>query len=130
MTRIVYKIVDNRGEMRSFDADVGCSVEIEIVPSCSGFISVGAVSSPLVNGTAVIDLSRMSDGVYTPILYAGRAIPLEPLCRERGRLVFPGTPDESVRSLLLRMELAEENIKRLEGALGEMRSRLGDGVIF
>ena len=130
MTRIVYKIIDNTAEMRSFDSDGSLIADIDIYPHTDGYVVIGGEVTQVSSGHAMIDMSRLREGVYTPVLYADRVITLEPIKREKGKIVFPGTPDSTVRALLVRCERAEEEIARLAQRLMEISNRVGREIIF
>ena len=130
MTRIIYKTVGERAEMRSFFSDDGLKAEVEIVPKTDGYIVIGDRTFPLCLGRATVDLEGLSEGEYTPVLFGDSTLALEPIRREKGKITFPGTPDTTVRNLLLRAERLEEEVERLKCTLDEVKSALGQKIIF
>ena len=130
MTRIVYKIVENKGEMRSFETDGTQVLTIDIGPRVSGHVAIGREVAPVTGGRGKIDLSHLNDGEYTPILYADSVITLEPIRREMGKILFPGTPDSTVRSLLVRCERLEDRVKSMSDRLDELLSLIGKEITF
>lgn len=130
MTRIVYKIIGNKAEMRSFDSDGGLKGELEIIPPCDGYIVIGDETLRLSAGRVKFDFERLAQGEHTPILYRDSAVTLEPIKREKSSLSFPGTPDFTIRNLLLRAESLEEETKRLSERLDELGGLVKRDVIF
>ena len=130
MTRIAYKITGDIAEMRSFDSDGTLIVDIDISPRTDGYVVIGGEVIQLSMGHVMIDMSRFGEGEYTPMLYADRVITMEPIKREKGRIVFSGTPDSTLRALLVRCERAEEEISRLAQRVMEISNRVGREIIF
>ena len=130
MTRIIYKIIGNRAEMRSFDADSSLIADIEILPHSDGYLAIGGEVVHVSAGRATVDLSGAGIGEHTPIFYSDSVVTLEPIRRDRSSLSFPRTPESTLRAMLVRCECLEEETKRLSRLILELASRVGREIIF
>ena len=129
MSRIVYKLFENAGEVREFSED-GLTLTVKVFPKEDGFITIGDAAKRLRDGEATFNLERFPDGDYTPFLFSNKRTKLEPIRKKDGRISPLPTPDSTVRRLLLRVDSAEGGLLRLEEKLDGLYKLIEGRIIF
>lgn len=87
MTSIIYRISANYGECIGFYGDGSSNVRLAIDEVNSGSIVIGSSAARLTAGVAHLDLSGLSDGEYTPTLFAAsKRIALEKIKIRGGKI--------------------------------------------
>ena len=114
MTSIIYKIVAGFGESIGFYGDGSPNVRIGIDGIESGSIVIGSCAARIQSGVSHIDLSELSDGEYTPTLFASsKRIPLEKI-RVRGgkvsKVILDPALIERLASRVGELEAAQEKL--------------------
>ena len=129
MTKIVYKIFDDYGEVREYSGE-GLTLSVCVSPEQDGYLTIGDVTKSLSNGEVKFNLDKLSDGEYTPLLFGKTKITLEPIIKKGGKVTPLPTPDSTVRRLLLRTETAEEKLRYLEQRLDDLYKLIEGRIIF
>ena len=129
MTRIIYKIKDGYGEIRSI-CGTGSPLVIVTDSAACGYVKIGDYVSAIESGEAEFDVSRIHDGVYTPTISGDVHATLEPIKKEHTSVIAMPTPDTTLRHMLVRLERAEETVANLSARVDKLSVLYGKQVIF
>ena len=125
MTKIVYFIKGDEGEIVSFTPGTAEVVEVRLEGVDEGIISFGPKSARLKGGIARIALSVLPDGDYTPrVSTSGSHIYLAQIRKTGNKVTRPQVKPELLDKLYLRVyDLEKENEvlkRRLESLEGKV----------
>ena len=108
MTSIIYKIVAGYGECIGFCGDGSLNTRLAIEGIGSGSIVIGDRAARVTSGIAHLDLSSLSDGEYTPTLFAAsKRMPLEKIRIRGGKISRLILEPEQIERLLRRVNELE-----------------------
>ena len=131
MTRIVYKILGEYGEIRGFIPGGSSLVEIKIEGVDNAILTVGAVSKRVIGGTCHLDLSHLLDGEYTPYLtMRGATVYLEKIKKQGENLTRPHIDLDVYERALVRIENLEATVGVLSDRIAKLEKRTDTPFLF
>lgn len=118
MAKIKYRIIGDLGERRSFVNGEDLICQFLFTEETEGYLTVGPTVAPVKGGVCRVDMRRLPDGEYSPVLYSeGGSVRLEGIIK-RGCALIPSPLSEyTLRGLLVRVD-------NLEVALDEARREI------
>jgi hypothetical protein len=129
MTRISYKISGSFGaisELIQGDSTVTVSVT-----GASGTLKIGDTSAAIKGGKAMLSLSHLPDGIYSPKLYTKSGeIQLESIRKLGEKVTRCGTDRNLTMNMLCRIEQLESTCDGLCTRLTELDKRVRGNGIF
>ncbi len=137
MTKIVYKkrfnaLPDEEGALilkEISGVGTGC-VEISLRELPVGYLTVGGITERTVGGIATLDLSSLSDGLYTPVFVSGsRALLCSPFIKRSNVLIRPLPDGSDISRLELLIGENERRIAHLEGELSRIKALIEGGTL-
>ncbi|MBR2342725.1 MAG: hypothetical protein IKA64_00555 [Clostridia bacterium] len=130
MTVLNYTVSDGYGEISSFVGGGGRAV-FKIDGAAGGVLHVGRLCAPIIDGRCEINLSKLPDGDYTPIISVkSRGIELEGI-RKFGRELLPlPTSEKTLRRLISRVAKLEDRLGRAEAEIAALSEKIARGLTF
>lgn len=131
MTEIIYTISDNFGEISEFSSSSGNRAKIKINGVGKGALHIGDGVYRTEQGEATLDLSRMSDGEYSPYFVGdGRTLMLEGFKRFGRELQPLPTSERLLRRLLARTRSLEDRLELAERKIAEHEDKISLKINF
>ena len=125
MTKIVYLVKGDEGEIVSFTPGTAGLVEVRVDGIDEGIISFGPKSARLRGGVARISLLPLPDGDYTPrISRGGTLIYLAEVRKAGNKVTRPQVKPEFLDKLYTRIHSLEKENERLNERLESLERRI------
>lgn len=131
MTSFKIECFDNTAELLEYYGSGGKSLEIIFTEDVSGYLLFGHLCQRIEGKSAILDVSRMSDGEYLPRLVTeGGTIDLPAVRKTLGVIRPVEYGEDEIRLLRIANKRAEARIATLERKIESIEKKIWGESIF
>lgn len=131
MSKIQIECYENDSEISDLTPDGSRLLTLNFNIGYNGYLSIGGICQRIMGRECTVDVSKLSDGLYTPkILLCDKTVILPTLSIKNGRVSAGEYDSDYVRELSLREKRLSQKLSQMERELEKIKEKVFGSSIF